>query len=205
MMRRTWRDTWRVLRAHWAPVVCTAALSIAALPAHAQPRGGARVMTVSSTAFGDGDLIPARYTQPGRDLSPALSWSAVPDSTRSFVVLVHDVDAAIGTGTDDLLHWMVWNIPATSRGLPEGVPSGATLADGARQISASGPYYRGPAAPADGPPHHYVFEVYALDIMLNVPATGMSPAATREAVLRAMAQHVRGKGVLVGRYRRPAP
>jgi phosphatidylethanolamine-binding protein (PEBP) family uncharacterized protein len=74
-----------------------------------------------------------------------------------------------------------------------------------RQISVSGPYYRGPAAPATGPAHHYVFELYALDITVNVPPAGMSPPATREAVMRAIAGHVRGKGVLVGRYRRPAP
>jgi phosphatidylethanolamine-binding protein (PEBP) family uncharacterized protein len=69
----------------------------------------------------------------------------------------------------------------------------------------SGPYYRGPAAPSTGPAHHYVFELYALDTMLNVPPTAMSPAATREAILRAMAGHVKAKGALVGLYRRPAP
>ena len=68
-----------------------------------------------------------------------------------------------------------------------------------------GPNYRGPAAPASGPLHHYVFELYALDVWLDVPAVGQSPAATRAAVMAAMAGHVRGKGVLTGRYRRPAP
>jgi len=148
--------------------------------------------------------MPAALAQTGRDVSPALSWSGVPDSTRSFVLIVHDADAPMGDGLDDLLHWMVWNIPATATSLPRGVAQG-TMADGMRQISVSGPYYRGPAAPSTGPVHHYVFELYALDIPLNVAATGMSPAATREAVMRAMAQHVRGKGVLVGTYRRPAP
>jgi phosphatidylethanolamine-binding protein (PEBP) family uncharacterized protein len=66
----------------------------------------------------------------------------------------------------------------------------------------SGPYYRGPAAPATGPLHHYVFELFALDTILDVPAVGAPPAATRAAVVAAMAGHVRGKAVMVGVYRR---
>lgn len=172
---------------------------------HAQARTPLRVLTLTTTAFADGGVMPARHAQTGRDVSPALAWSGAPDSTRSFVLLVHDADAAQGDGTDDTLHWLVWNIPGTATALPEGVPSGAQLADGTRQISVSGPYYRGPAAPSSGPAHHYVFELYALDTTLNVQPTAMSPAATREAVMRAMAGHVRAKGVLVGLYRRPAP
>jgi Raf kinase inhibitor-like YbhB/YbcL family protein len=102
-----------------------------------------------------------------------------------------------------MLHWMVWNIPPTATALPEGVPQGATLPDGARQISATGPNYRGPGAPPSGPPHHYVFELYALDVMLDIPAVGASPAQTRAAVLAAMAGHVRGKGVYTGVFKRP--
>jgi len=181
-----------------AAVLCTSAVD-------AQPRAGLTAFTLSSPAFNDGDLIPAKHAQSGRDVSPPLTWTNVPDSTRSFVLLVHDVDAAIGDGTDDLLHWMVWNIPGSARALPEGVPQGALLEGGMRQISASGPYYRGPAAASSGPVHHYVFELYALDIPITVAPTGLSPADTRAAVMAAMAGHVRGKGVLVGRYRRPAP
>ena len=76
------------------------------------------------------------------------------------------------------------------------------LQDGSRQISATGPNYRGPAAPASGPPHHYVFELYALDTTVDVPAVAASPAETRAAVTAAMAGHVRGKGVLVGLFKR---
>jgi Raf kinase inhibitor-like YbhB/YbcL family protein len=130
-------------------------------------------------------------------------WMSCPRS--SYVLLVHDVDAAQGDGTDDTVHWLLWNIPGTATALPEGVPSGAQLADGTRQMSVSGPYYRGPAAPSTGPAHHYVFELYALDVTINVQPTAMSPAATREAIMRAMAGHVRAKGVLMGLYRRPAP
>lgn len=167
-------------------------------------RAGIRVMSLTSSAFADGSMIPARFAQPGRDVSPPLAWSGAPDSTRSFVLIVRDLDAAIGDGTDELLHWMVWNIPGTAISLPEQMAQG-TPPSGMRQISASGPYYRGPAAPSTGPAHHYAFELYALDATINVAAVGMSPPATRAAVMAAMATHVRGKGVLVGLYRRPAP
>jgi phosphatidylethanolamine-binding protein (PEBP) family uncharacterized protein len=116
--------------------------------------------------------------------------------------LVHDVDAATGNGLDDVLHWMVWSLPATATSLPEGVPHGGQRADGSRQISVSGPYYRGPAAPASGPAHHYVFELFAVDTLIDVPAVGAAPAATRAAVAAAMAGHVRGKGALVGTFKR---
>ena len=163
---------------------------------------GVQVMTLTTTAWPDGGTIPAKHAQPGRDVSPPLAWSNVPETAASFVLIVHDLDAVTGPGTDDTLHWLVWNIPGATRSLPEGVPQGATLPDGSRQISATGPNYRGPAAPATGPPHHYVFELFALDGMLDVPAVGASPAQTRAAVMAAMAGRVRGKAVYVGLYKR---
>jgi Raf kinase inhibitor-like YbhB/YbcL family protein len=162
-------------------------------------------MTLSSTAFADGAMIPARYAQNGDEKSPPLSWAGAPDSAVSFLLVVHDLNAVTGNGLDDVLHWMVWNIPATATSLAEGLPQGGQLPDGTRQISQTGPYYRGPGAAASGPVHHYVFELYALDTMLDVPAVGQSPAATRTAIVAAMAGHVRGKAVTVGLFRRPAP
>jgi Raf kinase inhibitor-like YbhB/YbcL family protein len=208
--------------------VCLVALAAATLPAQAwgaNPggrggrggRGGGRgrrapmvVMTLTSPAFQNGGVIPVANSQAGsREASPALSWSGAPDSTVSFVLIEHDVSAPVGNGTDDMLHWMVWNIPGSARSLPEGVPQGPERPDGSRQISASGPYYRGPAAPPTGPAHTYVFELYALDTMLDVPAVTpgqqIQPAVTRAAVMAAMAGHVRGKATLVGTFRRAAP
>jgi Raf kinase inhibitor-like YbhB/YbcL family protein len=183
-------------------------------PAGAQPPPGGRggrggggrgaivTMTLTTTAWSDGGMIPMKYTQAGSQTSPPLAWSNVPDNTAGFVLIVHDVDAAIGNGTDDMLHWMVWNIPPDSRSLPEGVPQGSQLADGARQISATGPYYRGPGALAMGPPHHYVFELFAVDVPIAVPAVGASPPETRAAVLAAIAGHVRGKAAYTGLFKR---
>ncbi len=165
-------------------------------------RGAIQVMTLTSAAFTDGGVIPPKYTQVGGESSPPLAWTNPPDGTASFVLIVHDPDAAIGSGTDDLLQWMVWNVPASARTLPERVPHGPELADGARQISATGPFYRGPGAAADGPAHHYTFELFALDAAVDVPAVGQSPAQTRAAVTAAMAGHVRGKAVLVGLFKR---
>lgn len=167
-----------------------------------RPPRGVQVMTLSSAAWTDGGQIPAKHTQAGGEMSPPLAWSDVPDDVVSFVLVVHDPDAATGNGTGDTLHWMVWDIPGTARSLPEGVPQGSEMADGARQISATGPNYRGPGAAAAGPAHHYVFELFALDSKVEVPAVGASPVQTRAAVEAAMAGHVRGKGVLVGLFRR---
>ena len=167
-------------------------------------RGGVSVMTLTTTAWSDGGQIPLKYTQAGDQISPPLAWSNVPDGVACFVLIVHDVDAATGNGTDDMLHWMLWNVPAAARSLAEGVPSGAELADKTRQISVSGPYYRGPGALSAGPPHHYVFELFALDVNLETPAVGSPPPQTRAAVLAAMAGHVRGKAVYVGLFKRPA-
>jgi Raf kinase inhibitor-like YbhB/YbcL family protein len=165
-------------------------------------RGGIQIMTLTSAAWPDGAPIPARHAQPGHDVSPPLAWSGGPDTATSYVLIVHDLDAPVGNGLDDALHWLVWNIPGTTKTLPEGVPQGPTLPDGSRQISMTGPNYRGPAAPASGAPHHYVFEIYALDTTIDVPAVGAGPAQTRAAVLTAMAGHVRGKGVYTGSFKR---
>lgn len=205
-------------------LVLSAATSLQAqAPAAARSGGGGRgairIMTLTSSAFRDGGMIPEKHAQAGRDVSPALTWSGQPDSVVSYVLLVHDADAVTGDGTTDTMQWMVWGIPGSVTALPEGLPQGTTLtipgmpatASGGRggatvrQLSVSGPYYRGPAAPSTGPAHHYVFELYALDININVQAAGQQTLPTREAVWDAMKTHIRAKGTLVGLYRRPAP
>jgi Raf kinase inhibitor-like YbhB/YbcL family protein len=158
-------------------------------------------MTLTTTAWTDGGMIPAKYSQIGGQVSPPLSWSNVPDGVQSFVVIAHDTDQAIGQATDDTLHWMVWNIPASARSLDEGMPQGNS-GTGPRQISATGPYYRGVAAPTGGAAHHYVFEIYALDANINVPAVGKSPAETRAAVEAEMAGKIRARGTLTGIFKR---
>ena len=165
-------------------------------------RGGVQVMTLTSTAWPDGGVIPVKYSQAGEEVSPALTWSSAPEGTVSFALIVHDLDVAVGNAGDDLLHWMLWDIPADATGLREGIARGSQLPDGTRQISATGPSYRGPGAPASGPAHHYVFELFALDTKIEVPAVGASPPLTRAAVVAAMAGHIRGKATYVGLFKR---
>ena len=171
-------------------------------PGGQQRRAAAQVMTLTTSAWPDGGQIPARFTQAGEQVSPAFTWSTVPDGIMSFVLIARDLDAITGNGTDDVLHWMLWNIPGASRSVPEAVPQAAQLPDRTRQMSVSGPYYRGPGAPAAGPVHHYTFELYALDTPIDVPAVGQSPAQTRAAVMAAMAGHVRGKATYIGLFKR---
>jgi Raf kinase inhibitor-like YbhB/YbcL family protein len=126
----------------------------------------------------------------------------VPPGTQSFVLLMHDPEPVLNKGSKmDVTHWLIWNIPGTSTGLPEGVPAGE-LPDGSRQVSLRSNAYMGPGAPP-GPYHHYTFELYALDIKLEVPqGTPQEAAATRTAIVNAMDGHVLGKAVLVGRFHR---
>lgn len=112
---------------------------------------------------------------------------------------MHDPDVARQRSTDDMLHWLVFNIPGSARELAEGVAATPQLADGAVQIKNGGGTvgYRGPGAPAVGPHHHYTWELFALDTKLE-----LTPDATRADVLKAIDGHILGKGVLVGRFHR---
>ena len=189
-----------------ASVVAMAALltilgSVAAqAPAAGAPPGPA--MTLTTTAWPDGDPIPVKYTQAGEQVSPELTWTNTPPGTVSFLLHMHDPDVARNKTTDTQVHWLVWNIPGTATGLPEGVPKGEKLADGSMQTSASGPVYRGPGAPATGPRHHYTFEIYALDTRLDI-GHGVDAFETRANVMKAVQGHILGKAVYAGLFRRP--
>jgi Raf kinase inhibitor-like YbhB/YbcL family protein len=170
--------------------------------------GGAPPMTLTIPGFPDGSQIPVRFSQaaegaaPGEGTSPAMTWGNVPPGTQTLVLHMHDLDVARNRTTDDQVHWLVWNIPGTATGLPEGVPRGEKLADGSYQVSATGPVYRGPGAPATGPHHHYMFEIFALDTKLDV-APLADAFETRAAVMKAMQGHILGKAVYGGLFRRP--
>jgi Raf kinase inhibitor-like YbhB/YbcL family protein len=182
-----------------ASLLAVSGTARAQAPAQQPPRPA---MTLTTPAWPDGDPIPVKYTQAGEQVSPALNWTNTPPGTQSFVLHMLDPDVARNKTTDTQVHWLVWNIPATATGLPEGVPKGASLPDGSQQVSASGPVYRGPGAPATGPQHHYTFEIYALDTKLDVQGTA-DAFETRAAVMKAMQGHILGKAVYVGLFRRP--
>jgi Raf kinase inhibitor-like YbhB/YbcL family protein len=172
--------------------------------------GGIQNLTIVTTAWADGGMIPSRYTQAGPEISPAIQWSAATQNIRSFALVFYDADTVVNGSTDGTLHWLVWNIPATATGLAQGQADGFELPDGTRQISASGSRYRGPGAPASGPVHHYVMELFALDTMLDVKMSPQgpqelnpNPQAVRTAVMQAMMGHIRGKAAYVGLFHRP--
>jgi Raf kinase inhibitor-like YbhB/YbcL family protein len=150
-------------------------------------------LAVSSPDFGAGGPIPVAVSAYGQGVSPALSWSALPAGTESLALIVEDPDAA---SARPFVHWLAWNIGAASRGLPQGsVPAGAVQGrNGRGTVAWFGPH------PSDGKPHHYHFQLFALDSALTLPA-----GADREQLLAAMKGHVLAKGDLVGVFRKPKP
>ncbi len=159
-------------------------------------------LTLTSSSFKDGDIIPDKYTQSAGPaaISPKLEWTNVPNGTVTFALILHDPDTALQKKTDDVLHWMAFNIPGSAHELSENIPAGsATLPDGTVQAKnlRGGVGFMGPGAGAAGPYHHYTFELFALDTKLD-----LGPDASRADVLSAMQGHIIGKGVLVGRFHR---
>ena len=157
-------------------------------------------MTIAG--FADGSDVPVKYTQAGGQTSPAISWVNVPAGTMSFLLHVHDMEVSRNRTTDDQVHWLVWNIPGTATELPEGIPMGSPMQNGAYQISATGPVFRGPGAPATGPKHHYTFELFALDMKLDVPAAA-DAFETRTNIMKTIQGHILGKSVYMGLFHRP--
>ncbi len=154
---------------------------------------GAMGFTIHSSAFEEGGSIPARYTCDGEDLSPPLQWSGVPQGARSLALIVDDPDAPDPAAPRMVwVHWVLYNLPADSTGLPEGVahlPSG-TL-EGLNDWKRTG--YGGPCPPIGR--HRYFFKLYALDTEL--PDLG---TPTKARLLEAMKGHVVGEAVLMGTY-----
>ena len=153
-------------------------------------------LKITIPAFTEGSEIPARYgcsNGTNANLSPAIQWTGVPAGAATIALILHDPDVAIGG--DDVLHWAIFNIPATATGLPEGVPAKAMLDDGSAQINNIGGSigYFNPCAPAPTT-HHYMFEFYALDSKLD-PAP-----ANRADLMKAMVGHIRAKGVYFGLF-----
>lgn len=151
-------------------------------------------MHLTSAAFKEGETIPARHTADGPNRSPPLAWSGVPEGTRSLVLICDDPDAPRGTW----VHWVLYNLPAEVRALPEGVPPDPILPSGARQGSNDfGTIGYGGPSPPPGKPHRYFFKLYALDTELN-----LKEGASKQQVESAMQGHIKTQAQLMGRYGR---
>ncbi|MCM8813074.1 MAG: YbhB/YbcL family Raf kinase inhibitor-like protein [Candidatus Omnitrophica bacterium] len=154
--------------------------------------GGAMAMDLKSAAFREGGMIPVQYTGQGKDMSPPLSWSAVPKDTKSFALICDDPDAPMGTW----VHWVIYAIPAAQRELNEGIAQSATLPDGILQGKNDfGNFGYGGPLPPPGKPHRYFFKLYALDAAIPLSA-GMEKAA----VEKALKGHILGEARLIGTY-----
>jgi len=190
-----------------------AAMAAVTMNAQGQPAGrGAAparvVLSVTSSAWADGAEVPMHNAFRGDNKSPAFEfhWSIgntpaeAPAELKTYAVIFHDIENSTNKTTTDTLHWTAFNIPGTAKGLSEGLGTG-DLPDGtrngpgimARGGQAPGGYF-GPGAGV-GPIHHYVFEFYALDTKLDLPAN-----TSRDELMKAMDGHVIGKAAWFGRF-----
>lgn len=158
---------------------------------------GPAVVSVRSEAFREGGEIPDEYSAYHQNISPPLDWSGVPQTAPSLVVMVEDPDAP--PPASPFVHWLVYNLSPAEERLRQDVAKGDVLdrpagfTEGDNSTGSAG--YLGPKPPKADPPHHYHFQVFALDKKVELPR-----GATRQELLRAMDGHVVGKGRLVGTY-----
>ena len=148
--------------------------------------------TMTSTAFGAGQVIPKKYSCDGPDVSPQLAWKEAPAGTKSYALIADDPDAPVGTW----VHWVLFNVPGDTHELAEGVEKKNQLANGALQgkNDFGNVGYGGPCPPG-GSTHRYFFKLYALDGKLDLKA-----GTSKADVERAMKGHVLGQAELMGKF-----
>ncbi|HTV64153.1 MAG TPA: YbhB/YbcL family Raf kinase inhibitor-like protein [Bryocella sp.] len=151
-------------------------------------------LKLTSSAFAAGAEIPEKYSCKGEDLSPALAWSGAPEKTAAWAIVMDDPDAPAG----DWVHWVMWNLPASARSLPEGIARREQPEDGAAQgrNSFGKTGYNGPCPPL-GQTHRYFFRLYALDQKLD-----LAPGASRSQLDTAMKGHVLAQAEYMGKFHR---
>jgi Raf kinase inhibitor-like YbhB/YbcL family protein len=179
-------------------VMYVALLAGVAAPAWAQAPAA---LTVTSPTLKANETIPVDHTADGKNLSPALMWSGAPANTRQFALVYGGPDVVFGGQT--FVHWVVYKIPGSAKGLPAELPMDAVLtapADIAGTIQGLSGFkrtgYRGPAPPP-GKPHHYTWTVYALDADLP-----LEQGLNRNQLMEAIKGHIVGQGALVAIYER---
>jgi Raf kinase inhibitor-like YbhB/YbcL family protein len=157
-------------------------------------QAGGAALTVSSTAFKDGQPIPEEYTDYGQGKSIPLTWSHLPPGTRSVAIVMDDPDAKTPR---PFVHWVIYNIPAGTTSLAAGLPTKPRLDapkgafQGSNSKSSTG--YFGPRPPKGDPPHHYHIKAYALDQELKI-----EPGSDEDTLLKATNGHILGEGELTG-------
>lgn len=150
-------------------------------------------LELTSEAFTNGQSIPAKYACTGKNISPPLAWNEPPAGTQSFALILDDPDAPMGTW----VHWVLFNIPAQRRALPEDLPvTGKNIDPNAIYVGKNSwgdIGYGGPCPPSGT--HRYYFKFYALDATIS-----LLPGATKEQLLREMEGHILAEGELMGTF-----
>jgi Raf kinase inhibitor-like YbhB/YbcL family protein len=144
-----------------------------------------RQLKISSTAFKNGEMIPSKYTCDGININPPLDIEHIPEAARCLALIVDDPDAPGGTWA----HWLVWNIPVTHH-IKENKVHGTEGINDFHQH-----HYAGPCPPSGT--HRYFFKVYALDTLLDWPAS-----AKKLQLEKVMSKHIIAFGELIGLYKR---
>jgi len=148
---------------------------------------------LESPAFKENDIIPSKFTCDGKDISPPLSWSNLPNGSKSIVLIFDDPDAPVGTW----VHWVIYNIPPDSNNLEENVPKDRELKNGAKQgRNDFGKIGYGGPCPPEGT-HRYYFKLYAIDTILD-----LKTGTNKEKLENAMKGHIIAKAQLIGKYKR---
>lgn len=155
-------------------------------------------LKLTSAAFSDGGEIPAQYTCMGKDTSPPLAWSGVPEGTQSLVLIVDDPDAPDPKAPKmTWVHWIWYDIPPTVSSIPAGALAGAVspeVRSGLNDWKRTG--YGGPCPPVGR--HRYFHKLYALDTTLAGLKT-----PTKPQVETAMKGHILAQAQLMGTYQKP--
>jgi len=183
-----------LFRQAWVVIpLLTLAMSMFVVPDRVPGQQAAK-LELRTSSFEPGGFIPKRFTCVGADVSPALTWSDPPGGTQRFAIIEDDPDAPSGT----FVHWVVYDLPASYRQLPEAVPRKDEMAGGGRQgtndFSRVG--YSGPCPPP-GKAHRYFIRLYALDAPTSLP-----PAASRSELDSAMQGHILAQAEMMGRFKR---
>lgn len=153
-------------------------------------------MKIKSTVFNEGDWIPKKYSGEGSDINPPLYWENIPNTAKSLVLIVDDPDAP-DTAPEAWVHWIVFNIPASRKGLDENAVI-STVGHAKQGYTDSGKsMYHGPYPDPGVGVHHYYFSLYALDTMLDLPE-----GVSKKELLSAMNKHIITKAQLMGIYER---
>ncbi|MBA7535125.1 hypothetical protein ES705_27376 [subsurface metagenome] len=183
----------RILTIFYSALIVSALIFSTLYPKDKKKEVKSMELTVKSTAFSHGGMIPSKYTCDGMDISPPLSWSKGPEGTKSYALISDDPDAPMGTW----VHWVLYNLSADVTSLPEDLQKTKILDKGVLQGKNDfGKYgYGGPCPP--GGTHRYFFKVYALDIVIDAGA-----GLTKKQLLKEMDKHILAQGELVGKYSR---